>query len=156
MPDIQFSPDYTVWFSDLKQRISLARQKASLTLNATLMGLYWEIGCDIVEKEEKAAWGSGLIERLSRDLTHALPDMKEFSCRNLYAINRDDADYILETFPIVKRKDIAQFGEYRTKNMILEIYDAMQRAKETGQPYQTILDPPPADPRVAHSFMQDG
>jgi predicted nuclease of restriction endonuclease-like (RecB) superfamily len=88
MPDIQFSPDYIVWFSDLKQRISLARQKASLTLNAALMELYWEIGRDIVEKEEKAAWGSGLIERLSRDLTHAFPDMKGFSRRNLYAIRQ--------------------------------------------------------------------
>ena len=75
---------------------------------------------------------------------------------HLYGINRNDADYILETFPIVKRKDIAQHGEYRTKNLILEIYDAMQSAKDTGQPYQTVLDPPPADPRVAHSFRQDG
>jgi predicted nuclease of restriction endonuclease-like (RecB) superfamily len=88
MTDIQFSSDYIVWFSDLKQRISLARQEASLTLNAALMELYWEIGRDIVEKEEKAAWGSGLIERLSRDLTHAFPDMKGFSRRNLYAIRQ--------------------------------------------------------------------
>ncbi|MFZ3114456.1 MAG: PDDEXK nuclease domain-containing protein [Syntrophales bacterium] len=88
MPDILFSPDYIVWFSDLKQRISLARQKASLKLNAALMELYWEIGRDIVEKEEKAAWGSALIERLSRDLTHAFPDMKGFSRRNLYAIRQ--------------------------------------------------------------------
>jgi hypothetical protein len=34
--------------------------------------------------------------------------------------------------------------------MILEIYDEMQRSKETGEPYQTRLDPSPADPRVAH------
>ncbi|MBU2261659.1 MAG: N-6 DNA methylase, partial [Proteobacteria bacterium] len=68
---------------------------------------------------------------------------------HLYGINLDDADYILETFPIVKRKDITQFGEYRTKNLILKIYDAMQRAKETGQPYQTILDPLPAEPQLA-------
>lgn len=69
---------------------------------------------------------------------------------HLYGINRDDADYILETFPIVKRKDLTQYGEYRTKNLILEIYDTMQQAKETGRPYQTILDPPSADPRVTH------
>lgn len=66
MPDILFSPDYSVWFSDLKQRISLARQQASLSLNSALMELYWEIGRDMVEKEERAAWGSGLIERLSQ------------------------------------------------------------------------------------------
>jgi hypothetical protein len=73
---------------------------------------------------------------------------------HIYEINRDDVDYILDTFSIVKRKDITQFGEYRTKNLILDIYDAMQRAKETGQPYQTILDPPPADPRAAHSLIE--
>ncbi len=88
MPDIQFSPDYIVWFSDLKHRISLARQKASLTLNTALMKLYWETDRDIVEKEEKAACGSGLIERLSCDLTHAFTDMKGFSRRNLYAIRQ--------------------------------------------------------------------
>ncbi len=69
---------------------------------------------------------------------------------HLYGIARDDVDYIMETFPIVKRKDEAAHGEYRTKRVILEIYDAMQRAGESGQPYQTLLDPPPADPRVAH------
>ena len=69
---------------------------------------------------------------------------------HLYGIERDDVDHIMETFPIVKRRDEAAHGEYRTKRVILEIYDEMQRAKETGPPYETLLDPPPADPRVAH------
>jgi hypothetical protein len=54
------------------------------------------------------------------------------------------------TFPIVKRKDEAAHGEYRTKRVILEIYDEMQQAMDRGQPYQTRLDPPAADRRVAH------
>jgi hypothetical protein len=53
-------------------------------------------------------------------------------------------DYILETFLIVKRKDEQAHGEYRTKRVILDIYDAMQQAMETGTPYHTRLDPPPA------------
>ena len=63
---------------------------------------------------------------------------------HLYGIGRDDVDYILETFPIVKRKDEQAHGEYRTKRVILDIYDAMQQAMETGTPYHTRLDPPPA------------
>lgn len=43
----------------------------------------------------------------------------------LYGIARDEADYILETFPIVKRKDIATYGEFRTKRLILESYDRL-------------------------------
>jgi hypothetical protein len=69
---------------------------------------------------------------------------------HLYGISHDDADYILETFPIVKRNDEKAHGEYRTKRVILEIYDAMAEAIRTGKPYHTRLDPPPADPRVAH------
>jgi hypothetical protein len=62
---------------------------------------------------------------------------------HLYGIERDDADYIMETFPIAKRKDEAKYGAYRTKTQILAVYDAMARAKATGNEYQTILDPPP-------------
>lgn len=59
--------------------------------------------------------------------------------------------YIMDTFPIVRRKDEEKYdGDYRTKRVILEIYDAMQTAIRTGQPYQTRLDPPPADPRCCH------
>jgi hypothetical protein len=57
----------------------------------------------------------------------------------------------MDTFPIVRRNDEAAHGEYRTKRVILEIYDEMAQAIRTARPYQTRLDPPPADPRVAHS-----
>ena len=67
-----------------------------------------------------------------------------------YPTPRDAVDYIMETFPIVRRNDEEAHGEYRTKQAILDIYDEMQRAIDTGEPYETHLDPPPADPRVAH------
>jgi hypothetical protein len=63
---------------------------------------------------------------------------------------RHAVDYIMDTFPIVRNKDIKKYGTYRTKDTILSIYDAMQRAIDTGEPYQTLLDPPPADPRVTY------
>ena len=69
---------------------------------------------------------------------------------HLYEIKRNDVDYILETFPIVRSNDEQKYGDYRTKLTILEIYDKMQEAIDTGKHYQTILDPPPADPSCAH------
>ena len=33
----------------------------------------------------------------------------------------------------------------RTKRVILQIYDQMTRAAETGQLYQTVLNPPPVE-----------
>jgi hypothetical protein len=44
---------------------------------------------------------------------------------HLYGIARDDVGYIMGTFPIVKREDEKQHSEYRTKRVILEIYDEM-------------------------------
>jgi hypothetical protein len=64
---------------------------------------------------------------------------------HLYGIDRDDVDYIMETFPIVKRKDEAAYGTYRTKDQILEIYDQMTAASSAGTPYQTPLALPPGD-----------
>lgn len=46
----------------------------------------------------------------------------------------------METFPIVKRKDMTEYGEYRTKRMILEVDDAMAEAERTGVPYASPLD----------------
>lgn len=63
---------------------------------------------------------------------------------------RDAVAYILDSFPIVCRKDIARHGEFRTKRVILEIYDKMQESIRTGQTYQTRLAPPPADPHCCH------
>lgn len=65
---------------------------------------------------------------------------------HLYGIGRDDADYILDTFPILRRRDEQRFDEYCTKRLILERYDAMA----DGAEYQTPLDPPPGDSRAAH------
>ena len=36
---------------------------------------------------------------------------------HLYGLSGDDADYILSTFPIVRREDEAQFGAYRTRDL---------------------------------------
>lgn len=69
---------------------------------------------------------------------------------HLYGIARDDVAYILNTFPIVKRKEMARYGEYRSQRVILEFFDAMAEAMNTGVAYPTRLDPPPADPQVAH------
>lgn len=63
---------------------------------------------------------------------------------------RHAVEHIMETFPVVSQRDSKKYGTYRTKETILSIYDAMQHAIDTGEPYQTLLDPPPADPRVAH------
>lgn len=73
---------------------------------------------------------------------------------HLYGIAREDADYIMDTFRVWREKEEKQFGEYRTKLMILEIYDEMALAIKDGQTYSTRLIPGPSDPSVAHVVAQ--
>ncbi|PXY27887.1 Eco57I restriction-modification methylase domain-containing protein [Prauserella muralis] len=76
---------------------------------------------------------------------------------HLYGVSREDADYILDTFPIVKRKDEAKYGTYRTKDLILAEYDRMAEAGLSltnplvdGENYTSTLTPPPGQgPRHA-------
>jgi hypothetical protein len=85
-----------------------------------------------------------------RELIRAELDAAFF---HLYGLPRDDVDYVMDTFPIVRRKDERVHAEYRTKRLILERYDALAAAIASGAPYQTILDPPPAHPSVAHGAL---
>ncbi len=75
----------------------------------------------------------------------ATPELKA-----LFPTPRDAVQYILDQFPIVRRRDEERYGEYRTARLVLEAYDRMTQVMGTGTPYRTLLDPPPADPRVAH------
>lgn len=54
---------------------------------------------------------------------------------HLYGVSRADAEYMLGTFPITNSKDLDQHGEFLTQRLVLEAYDAMTQAIESGQPY---------------------
>lgn len=73
---------------------------------------------------------------------------------HLYGVNREDADYILESFQTenggLKNNEIAKYGEYRTKRLVLAEYDRMASAGLTmenplvdGETYASTLTPPP-------------
>ena len=61
---------------------------------------------------------------------------------HLYGISQDDTAYILDTFPVLEKSETREFGEYRTKRVVLETYDALAAAAATGIPYDSPLGPP--------------
>ena len=44
---------------------------------------------------------------------------------HLYGLSREDADYVLGTFPIVRRQDEKEFGSYRTRDLVLAYMNAL-------------------------------
>ena len=73
------------------------------------------------------------------------------SVLHLYQLDRSQAEWLLDSFTVLRKYEERDHGEFRTKRLVLEIYDALAAAIRLGRPYQTRLDPPPADPRCCHA-----
>jgi DUF1016 N-terminal domain len=60
-----------------------ARTRAALAVNSELIRLYWEIGHEILGRQDREGWGAGVTKRLSIDLRREFADMKRLSETNL-------------------------------------------------------------------------
>lgn len=76
--------NYTKFITSLKKKIRSAQIKGAVAVNRELIRLYWEIGEDIVEKQEKEGWGSKVLEKMSKDLQNEFPGIEGFSRSNIF------------------------------------------------------------------------
>ena len=76
-------PSYSEWIATLKSRVQQVQIKAATAVNRELLTFYWELGHQIIEKQQAAKWGSGFLKQLSDDLSSEFPEIKGFSHRNL-------------------------------------------------------------------------
>jgi predicted nuclease of restriction endonuclease-like (RecB) superfamily len=74
---------YTDWLAEVKARIRETRLRASLSVNAELVGLYWRIGRDILERQNRHGWGAKVVDRLAADLHAEFEGTRGFSRANL-------------------------------------------------------------------------
>ncbi|MBP8213622.1 MAG: DUF1016 family protein, partial [Saprospiraceae bacterium] len=74
---------YITWLRDIKLNIQRSQIKASVAVNTELIKMYWYLGKEISEKQEKSVWGSGFIDQLSKDLKAEFSEMSGFSSKNL-------------------------------------------------------------------------
>lgn len=69
------------------------------------------------------------------------------------------ADYPSETFRVLKNREMKDFGEYRTQRLVLREFRRMAIADANGQPYTSLLNPPPGAQALpsysAHGVIQD-
>mgnify|MGYP000114846692 FL=1 len=74
---------YQDWLNQLKTQIRSSQQRAILAVNQELVLLYWQIGQNILQRQDQQGWGAKVIDRLSKDLSAEFPEIKGFSTRNL-------------------------------------------------------------------------
>jgi len=68
----------------------------------------------------------GLLDPKER--LEARAQVEAIVAKDIFGLAREDVEYILETFPIVRESDMERYGDYRTKLLILENYDATTSA----------------------------
>lgn len=120
------SPDdarYLEFLNDIKHRVQLARTRAILSVNRELIVLYWQLGREILSRQDDQGWGSKVVDRLARDLKVAFPEMKGFSRRNLLYM-RSFAEAASEEFV---QQVAAQLPWFHTCTLLDRVKDPVQR-----------------------------
>lgn len=91
---------YSEWRKNIEELIEVSKLRTALNVNMGTLTLYWHIGSQILEKQERLGWGAKVIEQLSADLTHKFPDDRGYSIRNLKYMRQFAQAY--PHFPIVQ------------------------------------------------------
>jgi len=91
--EVGVAQDYPALLAEVKARIQSAQYTALRAVNKELVGLYWDIGRLIVERQQREGWGKGVVEQLSADLRTAFPGIGGFSTQNLWYMRQFFQEY---------------------------------------------------------------
>ena len=83
MPNISKN-SYNNFIKELKQKIYSAKSKAIIAVNRQMIELYFDIGKEIVAKQEVLGWGKSIVEKMSKDLKDEFGSKSGFSAQNLW------------------------------------------------------------------------
>ncbi len=76
--------DYRQFLMEVKERVRSAQYQALKAVNTELVGLYWDIGRMIIERQEGESWGKAIVQQLAGDLQKEFPGVTGFSASNLW------------------------------------------------------------------------
>ncbi len=76
--------DYAELLAEVKERVRSAQYVALKAVNKELVGLYWDIGKMIAERQETEGWGKSVVQRLAEDLQTEFPGVRGFSASTLW------------------------------------------------------------------------
>jgi predicted nuclease of restriction endonuclease-like (RecB) superfamily len=91
--DLYISVPYAQFLQEAKARIAAAQAHVARSMNTGVIGLYWDLGKLIVEKQSLHGWGDSVVRLLAKDLTRDLHAGKSFSARNLWFMRQMYLEY---------------------------------------------------------------
>ena len=60
--------NYPILLKEIKDRIRRAQLRATMSANAEMLLMYWDVGRIIDEQRAVEGWGTKVIQRLSQDI----------------------------------------------------------------------------------------
>jgi predicted nuclease of restriction endonuclease-like (RecB) superfamily len=124
-PSLAGLPDsYSATFEEIKSHLQSARIRAVLAANPIVIEAYWHTGKIILQRQQEAAWGAKVIDRLSVDLRKAFPDMRGLSTRNLLSMK-----LFAEAFPDgpIAKRPVSQLGWGQIIRLLQMVKDPVDR-----------------------------
>lgn len=91
--NIQDNREFKDFVKEIKNRILSSQYEALKKVNRELITLYWDIGKDIVSKQEAYGWGKSVVKNLSQELQKEFVGMRGFSERNLWNMRNFYIEY---------------------------------------------------------------
>ena len=85
--------DYARLLADVKERVRAAQYAALKAVNKELVGLYWDIGRMIAERQQVEGWGKSVVEQLAKDLRAEFPGVRGYSAQNLWYMRQFFLEY---------------------------------------------------------------
>jgi predicted nuclease of restriction endonuclease-like (RecB) superfamily len=76
--------DYAQLLAAVKERVRSAQYEVFRAVNKELVGLYWDIGKLIVNRQADAIHGAAIAEQLAKDLRLEFPGVIGYSRRNIF------------------------------------------------------------------------
>jgi predicted nuclease of restriction endonuclease-like (RecB) superfamily len=79
---------YQSFLAEIKQKVHQSQYQAMRQVTTALISLYWEIGQNIAEKQQRYKWGKSVVEKLAVDLQNEFPGMQGWSVANLWRMRK--------------------------------------------------------------------
>lgn len=129
-----FPAEYTKFITSLKAKIRSAQIKAAVTVNSELIKLYWEMGKEIFEKQEKEDWGSNILEKAAKELQNEFPGVEGFSRRNMFRMKAFYQAYAKVPQAVAQLGDLPVFSIPWGHNALI-----LEKIKDTVERFGTPL-----------------
>lgn len=144
-------PDYLQLLQAIKAELRQGRLKAAVAVSRESLKVYWNIGQQIRQQQQKTQWGDHFLETLSLDLRHAFPETRGFSVSNLKRMR-----LFAQLYPELKfgSQPVSQLPWGQVAVLMHKVSDSDQRAWYAQQAFEEGWSRPTLEKAIARNLYQ--